>query len=96
MRTRSHRWVQHRLEAAEADLTRAVAHVRAVSPAATLARGYALVQDQAGTLVRDCAAVSVGQPLDVRLATGRLSVEVTRTMPGPRRWSRRHPAEPAD
>lgn len=77
LRTRSQRCVQHRLDSAEADLARAVAHVRAVSPAATLARGYALVQDQAGTLVRDCAAVSVGQPLDVRLAAGRLSVDVT-------------------
>ena len=65
------------------DLTRATSHVRAVSPAATLARGYALVQDQAGTLVRDSADVSVGQPLDLRLATGRLSVDVTRTMPAP-------------
>ena len=68
---------------ADADLTRAMAHVRAVSPAATLARGYAVVQDQAGTLVRDCTAVSVGQPLDIRLAAGRLSVDVTRTMPAP-------------
>ncbi|MGZ4618262.1 MAG: exodeoxyribonuclease VII large subunit [Frankiaceae bacterium] len=83
LRARSHRCLQHRLEAAGADLARAVAHVRAVSPAATLARGYAVVQDQAGTLVRDCTAVSVGQPLDIRLAAGRMSVDVTRTIPAP-------------
>jgi len=83
LRARSRRCVEQRIEAAQADLTRATSHVRAVSPAATLARGYALVQDQAGTLVRDSADVSVGQPLDLRLATGRLSVDVTRTMPAP-------------
>ena len=93
LRLRSRRYVEHRIEAAGADLARALAHVRAVSPAATLARGYALVQDQAGTLVRDCADVSVGQPLDVSLAAGRLSVAVTQAIPAS--TPLRPPAAPA-
>ncbi len=53
-----------------------LARVRALSPAATLARGYAVVQQQDGTVLRDAAAVSGGERLAVRLAEGRLEVEV--------------------
>jgi exodeoxyribonuclease VII large subunit len=53
-----------------------LARVRALSPAATLARGYAVVQQQDGTVLRNAGVVSGGERLAVRLAEGRLEVEV--------------------
>jgi exodeoxyribonuclease VII large subunit len=53
-----------------------LARVRALSPAATLARGYAVVQQQNGNVVRDAKKVSAGDRLGVRLAEGRLDVTV--------------------
>lgn len=53
-----------------------------LSPLAILERGYAVVQDQQGRLVRDAAAAPVRSALDVTLARGRLRVEVTRSIPG--------------
>jgi exodeoxyribonuclease VII large subunit len=55
-----------------------LARVRALSPAATLARGYAVVQQQDGNVVRDAKTVSAGDHLAVRLAEGRLAVTVQR------------------
>jgi len=48
--------------------------VRALSPAATLDRGYAVVQRADGAVVRDPAEVEVDQVLGVRVARGRFSV----------------------
>ncbi len=53
-----------------------LARVRALSPAATLARGYAVVQRQDGAVVQDASGVAAGERLAVRLAEGRLDVEV--------------------
>jgi exodeoxyribonuclease VII large subunit len=74
---RARRCATAALDAALADLTHATARVRALSPAATLDRGYAVVQDAAGAVVRDAAAVADGDPLAVRLGAGRLDVAVT-------------------
>lgn len=47
--------------------------LHAVSPLATLARGYAVIETlPARTLVRDAAAVTVGSRIEARLARGRL------------------------
>lgn len=74
LRQRARRSIDHRLVVATADVAHAAARVAALSPAATLARGYAVVQDAAGRVVVDPAAVAVGQALQVRLAEGRLAV----------------------
>lgn len=47
--------------------------VAALSPAATLARGYAIVQSADGAIVRDPAAVPGGELLRLRLAKGDLA-----------------------
>jgi exodeoxyribonuclease VII large subunit len=78
LRTRARRTVTHRIEAADRDLEHARARVTALSPAATLERGYALVQQADGALVRDPAAVADGERLTVRVAGGRLPVRVDR------------------
>ncbi|WP_166535353.1 exodeoxyribonuclease VII large subunit [Blastococcus xanthinilyticus] len=79
LRTRAHRTLLHRVEGAERDLEHARARVSALSPAATLERGYAVVQRDDGSLVRDPAAVADGELLRVRVAGGRLPVRVDRT-----------------
>ena len=47
-----------------------VARLRAVGPQATLERGYAIVIDERGQAVRDAAALTAGDPVDLRLARG--------------------------
>jgi exodeoxyribonuclease VII large subunit len=70
--------LQGRLARARTDLARSAATLGALSPFATLDRGYAIVRDGAGAIVRDGSAVAVGDPLDVRLAKGALDVRVER------------------
>jgi exodeoxyribonuclease VII large subunit len=77
-RSRARRTVTQRIEAADRDLGHARARVTALSPAATLERGYALVQRDDGSLVRDPAAVADDERLIVRVAGGRLPVRVDR------------------
>jgi len=57
--------------------------LHAVSPLATLERGYAIVIDADGRLVRDAAAVHAGQLVTARLARGRLSARVVGSEPAP-------------
>ncbi len=72
-RDRSRRAFGHHLDRAAAELAHARAQVRALSPAATLDRGYAVVQLPDGTVVRDPEQVDVGTDLRVRLAAGELA-----------------------
>lgn len=55
---------------------RLAAQVRALSPAATLERGYAVVQRADGTVLRDPAEVCSGDDLRVRVARGELHATV--------------------
>ncbi|MGY1854842.1 exodeoxyribonuclease VII large subunit [Modestobacter sp. SYSU DS0290] len=82
LRQRATRTLTHRVEVAERDLEHARARVTALSPAATLQRGYAVVQRADGALVRDPAEVGDGEQLQVRVAGGRLPVRVDRTGTG--------------
>nr|WP_239069769.1 exodeoxyribonuclease VII large subunit [Cellulomonas chitinilytica] len=52
------------------------AQVRALSPAATLERGYAVVQRTDGHVVRDPADVEAGDALRIRVAGGELAATV--------------------
>jgi exodeoxyribonuclease VII large subunit len=53
------------------------ARVRTLSPAATLDRGYAVVQRLDGAVVRQPAEVAAGDKLRIRLAGGEISATVT-------------------
>ncbi|MBF0613701.1 MAG: exodeoxyribonuclease VII large subunit [Magnetococcales bacterium] len=53
------------------------ARLTAISPLEVLTRGYALVQDEQGTLVRDARRYPPGTRLRIRLAQGELTVQVT-------------------
>jgi exodeoxyribonuclease VII large subunit len=68
--------LQGRLARATAELGRAGGGLAALSPYATLDRGYAIVRTQAGSVVRDASTVRVGDALDVRVARGGLDVRI--------------------
>lgn len=76
LRGRGSRCLAHRLDAAADALTHTMARLRALSPAATLGRGYAIVQRADGHVVRAAAEVGPGEPLRVRLAEGQLAATV--------------------
>jgi len=71
------RTLDHRLERAGDDLEHTLARVRGLSPAATLARGYAVVQRGDGAVVRGPGDAPTGEPLRIRLDGGELGAVVT-------------------
>ncbi len=70
-RDRARRVLLTRLDAASSDVVHLTARVRALSPAATLERGYAIVTMPDGGIVRAEAEVADGALLDIRVAEGR-------------------------
>jgi exodeoxyribonuclease VII large subunit len=69
---RARRFIQHALDRANSDVSHSLARVQALSPLATLRRGYAVVQhDQ--HIVRSPADAPAGASLTIRLAAGRLA-----------------------
>jgi exodeoxyribonuclease VII large subunit len=77
LRSRAQRAVDVRITAAEQDLTHVRARARALSPLATLDRGYAVVRGPDGHYVRDAAALSPGDAVRIRVASGHFGAEVT-------------------
>ena len=73
---RLQRAIQRRLAAAGQRLVSAVQLLDAVSPMATLARGYAIVSDELGQVLRDANQAAPGSRIDARLARGRLRCRV--------------------
>ncbi len=73
LRDRARRVTAGCLDAAARDLEHTRARVVALSPQATLDRGYAVVQTQDGTVVRRAAEVPPGAALRVRLAEGEIA-----------------------
>ncbi len=63
-------------------LERRTASLEALSPVAILNRGYALVFDAQGRLVKDAARLEAGDELSARLARGRVRARVTSTERG--------------
>ena len=55
--------------------------LHAVSPLATLDRGYAIVSREDGRLLRDTAAAPIGTRIIARLGRGHLEAIVTGTAP---------------
>ena len=79
LRDRATRVFAHRLAAATDDLGHTLARLRALSPAATLERGYAIVQRADGHVARAAGDVAKGDTLRIRLAQGELSATVEDT-----------------
>ena len=76
-RTRAQRVVEQRVTGAQQDLDHLRARARALSPLATLDRGYAVVVGPDATFVRDAAQLQPGDGVRVRVATGHFRAEVT-------------------
>lgn len=68
------------LERRRSTVDHAGARLQALSPLATLARGYAVVRS-GGEALREAATVSAGDPLDVQLASGSLGARVEEVRP---------------
>lgn len=80
-RARIRRQLEWQLDRAADDVRHHRARVQALSPLATLERGYAVLQDAEGHVVTSVHGVATGAPLSVRVADGRLHVEATATEP---------------
>jgi exodeoxyribonuclease VII large subunit len=76
LRDRATRSLDQRLRRADDDLRHTLARLRALSPRATLERGYAIVQRADGHVVRAAGEVGTGDVLRVRLADGELRAGV--------------------
>ncbi|HEX5567991.1 MAG TPA: exodeoxyribonuclease VII large subunit [Streptomyces sp.] len=75
---RGRRTFGHLLERASTELEHTLARVVALSPAATLGRGYAVLRRADGSAVRVAAEVADGERLRARVAEGELPVVVRR------------------
>jgi exodeoxyribonuclease VII large subunit len=58
----------------------AIRTLQAVSPLATVERGYAIVAGEDGAVLRDAGAAPIGSKIEVRLGQGRLRATVTERM----------------
>jgi exodeoxyribonuclease VII large subunit len=75
--------MQRRVQRAHERYGRAARTLHAVSPLATLDRGYAIVLDAAGRVVSDAASVAPGAAIEARLARGALRATVSSTIEAP-------------
>jgi exodeoxyribonuclease VII large subunit len=64
----------------KAHLDRVTRQIEALSPLAILDRGYALVFDSSGKLLKDSTAVSPGDEISARLSRGTFTATVKRTL----------------
>ncbi|MET7756037.1 exodeoxyribonuclease VII large subunit [Streptomyces sp. NPDC005389] len=71
---RSRRVLGHLLDRADSELSHTQARVRALSPAATMERGYAVLQRADGSVVRSPGEVAVDEELRARVAEGEFAV----------------------
>ena len=76
-RQRSHRSFAGHVKLAKEELVQIKARVRALSPQATLDRGYSVVQLANGDIARDAKALKAGDLLRLRLAKGETNATVT-------------------
>ncbi len=77
LRERSHRSFGSHLKLAKEELVQIKARVRALSPQATLDRGYSVVQLTTGEIARDAKGLKPGDLLRLRFAKGESNAIVT-------------------
>jgi exodeoxyribonuclease VII large subunit len=78
LRDRARRSLGHVLDRAADDIGHQRARARALSPLATLQRGYAVLQDADGAVLTSVAQAAPGDAVAVRLADGRLHATIDR------------------
>lgn len=72
----SRRAIDRRLASGSESLNVASAKLDALSPLSVLSRGFSITQSADGRLIRTADDVAIGDSLNVRLSSGRLTVEV--------------------
>jgi exodeoxyribonuclease VII large subunit len=72
-----------RIQSGRGTLVALARALHAVGPLATLARGYAILRDREGRIVRSAGQVAVGDPVDARVADGSLGLVVRTIELGP-------------
>lgn len=80
---RANRSVTTQLDRAGSDIGHIRARLLALSPAATLRRGYAIVQHADSRVVLTAAEVSPGEALSIRFAEDQLAVTAQKARPSP-------------
>lgn len=83
LRDRARRTLRHALDRAADDIGHHHARARALSPLATLQRGYSVLQDADGHVVTSVAGVTAGAEVSVRVADGRIHATTTTLEPDP-------------
>ena len=78
---RARRTLSHRLDRAADDIGHQRARAQALSPLATLQRGYAVLQDADGHVVTSVDQATVGTAVSVRVADGRIHATTTSIEP---------------
>jgi len=81
LRSRAERALSARLEREATVVEHTLARVRALSPKATLDRGYAVMVDATGHAITSVAGVAEGAELTARLADGQLVTTVRTVVP---------------
>ncbi len=76
-RGRSRRTLRHRIDRGDDDLVHQIARIRALSPLATLRRGYAVLSDADGQALSSVATLEPGHDLHIRVADGRIGATTT-------------------
>lgn len=71
--------MRERIESQKQSLFTKMATLDAVSPLATLRRGYAIVSDKNQTIIKDSRQVSIGDAMDIQLHHGRIQCLVSAT-----------------
>ncbi len=76
-RERARRTFRHGLDRGQDDLVHQVARIRALSPLATLRRGYAVLSDADGRALSSVATLEPGHTIHIRVADGRIGAATT-------------------
>lgn len=76
LRARSRRSFAATIDAERKELKAITAHLRSLSPQSTLDRGYSVVRDAKGGVVRDVKQLKSGDLLAIKVAKGETSATV--------------------
>lgn len=83
LRDRSRRTLDYRIDRGRADLDQQLARVRALSPLATLRRGYAVLSDAEGQALSSVDGLQADSTIHVRVADGRITATTSDVTPMP-------------
>lgn len=76
LKTRLQNAMHNKLQQSERDLQSKITELNAVSPLATLARGYAIVKGKKGKVITDADKLTAGDKINVRLDKGEVNAQV--------------------